>query len=148
MIELRKFADWSIRIRKILYPYMFSSFDPVCEQENFLFSWMWETKVSINNRWQKKKIKQEILSCRMHLWLKKTKQRRNVVFFFSLTSIRFCTSKGQLGWLSLITCAHARMSTARLLYKEKEPSILSRPSIKAGIEMICLHRSTQIAQQV
>jgi hypothetical protein len=39
------------------------------------------------------------------------------------------------------------MSTARLLYKEKKPSILSRPSIKAGIEMICLHRSTQIVQE-
>lgn len=60
---------------------------------------------------------------------------------------RFSTSKGQLGWLSLITCAHARMSTARLLYKEKKPSILSRPSIKAGIKMICLHRSTQIAKR-
>jgi len=68
-------------------------------------------------------------------------------FLLLYISIRYCTRKGQLGWLSLISCAHARMSTARLLYKETKSSIISRPSIKAGIEMICLHRSTQVAQR-
>jgi hypothetical protein len=41
MVGVRKFADWSICIRKILYPYMFSSFDPVCEQENFSSSFFY-----------------------------------------------------------------------------------------------------------
>jgi hypothetical protein len=31
-----------------------------------------------------------------------------------------------------------------IIQNEEKPSIVSRPSMKAGIEMICLHRSTHI----
>lgn len=37
MVEVRKFADWSVCTRKILYPSgsIVSSFDPVCERAGF-----------------------------------------------------------------------------------------------------------------
>ena len=47
-------------------------------------------------------------------------QAKEKISFFVHFLLDWCTSKGQLGWLSLITCAHARMSTARLLYKRRE----------------------------
>jgi hypothetical protein len=71
MVEVRKFADWSICIRKILYPYMFSSFDPVCEQEDFFSSSFYVRKWSEYKQQMTKKnnkIKCRILSSGMHLY--------------------------------------------------------------------------------
>lgn len=47
----------------------------------------------------------------------------NAVFLLvceDITQKNCFNNKHQLGWLSLITSAHARMSTARLLYKRNE----------------------------
>lgn len=146
MVEVRKFADWSICIRKILYPYMFFAFwSSMWTRKLFsFFSSSWEVSRNNTNRWYKKK---EKLNVKKQKFFLNVSTGMFLPFLLLYISIRYCTRKGQLGWLSLISCAHARMSTARLLYKETKSSIISRPSIKAGIEMICLHRSTQVAQR-